>query len=131
MNWRDMLSMISSPEPLSSQLWPFCPLQVGASGFLPLDAEEVKVRIAVPSTRITAVIKRKFSFFMVVVLLFDAIFSENVTANLKIVAGGDKHKQTNSRFRVMECLKCPVNCPGLLASRGQVHLSIFAGNKAV
>ena len=96
MNWRDMLSMISSPDPLSSQLWPFCSLQVGGSGFLPLDAEDVKLINAVPSTRITAAIKRRFSFFMVVVLLFDVMFPENVTANLKIVGMGDKRKLTNS-----------------------------------
>lgn len=91
-----MLSMISSPEPLRSQLWPFLPLQVGVSGFLPLDAEEVKEIKAVPSTRITATINRRFSFFMVVVLLFDVMFPENVTTNLKIVSTRDKQKQTNS-----------------------------------
>jgi len=66
-----MLSMISSPVPflgaLISQAGAFFWQQVGASTFLLLGDEEVRVIKAVPRTRIAAVINSILIFFMVVV----------------------------------------------------------------
>jgi hypothetical protein len=75
---------------------------VGVSIFLPLEAEEFREINAVASAMIAAVIKRRFSFFMVVVLQFDETIGENVTANLKFVGGRGKRKLTNRQIGEME-----------------------------
>ena len=129
-NWRDMLSMISSPDPfelpLFSQPGLFFSQQVGVSIFLPLEAEEFREINAVASAMMTAVKKRRFSFFMVVVLQFDETIGENVTANLKFVGRRGKGKLTNSRIGEMEWQKQPLNCFMAFWVTGQLHLSIFA-----
>lgn len=72
MNWRDMLSMINSPDP--ERLFSvghsvaFFLQQVGASAFLTSDAEEVKDTNAVPMAIIKVAKNSRLIFFMVVVL---------------------------------------------------------------
>jgi hypothetical protein len=70
-NWRDILSMISSPVPFlgvfTSQSGSFFWQQVGSSIFLLLGDEEVRVMKAVPRTSTAAVINSILIFFMVVV----------------------------------------------------------------
>lgn len=113
MNWLDMLSMISSPEPLfffSSHFSSFFLQQVGAVVFLPSDAEELSEIKAVPMAITKAAMNSRLIFFMVVVLQFDETICENVTVNIKILWTGRNQNLTKRRIRAMERQKWVVNC---------------------
>lgn len=73
-NWRDMLSMIISPELFFlfsvGHSVAFFLQQVGASAFLTSDAEEVNDTNAVPMAMINVAMNSRLIFFMVVVLSF-------------------------------------------------------------
>lgn len=116
MNWRDTLSIISSPEPdlglRLSQFSIFFLQQVGGSACLPSDAEEVKEKKAVPMAITKAMMNSRLIFFMVVVLEFDETIGENVTTNLKIVGWRCKRKLTKRLIGAMDCHKKGVNCSG-------------------
>jgi hypothetical protein len=113
MNWLDMLSMISSPEPLflfSSHFSVFFLQQVGDAGFLPSDAEELSETKAVPMAMTKAAMNSRLIFFMVVVLQFDETICENVTVNIKILWTGHNRNLTKRRIGAMECQNRVVNC---------------------
>ena len=108
-----MFSMIISPEPVlpgSLHSAAFFWQQVGASGFLPSEAEEVKEINAVPMARMKAAIKRKLIFFMVVVLHFDVSRAKNVTVNIKFLLRGRNGNLIKCVIRVMERGNRGVNC---------------------
>lgn len=105
MNWRDMLSMISSPEPVfvgSAHSWAFFLQQVGSAGFLPSDAEELSEIKAVPMAMTKVAMNSKLIFFMVVVWLFDETIVENVTVNINFLFAQDNWKLTKRWIGVME-----------------------------
>lgn len=90
MNWRDILSMISSPERLflssGAHLLSIFLQQVGerVALFLP-DTEDVKTIVPRASTGTKAAKISRLLFFMVVVLKLDESIGQNVTINLNFI----------------------------------------------
>jgi hypothetical protein len=89
-NWRDILSMINSPESFflftGLQLFSIFLQQVGEGFFaFSSEAEEVKTIAPIASKMATAVKISRFPFFMVVVLKFDESIGQNVTINLNFI----------------------------------------------
>ncbi len=112
-NWRDMLSMMSSPGPLFlfSSLHCFSVfLQLEGDWLLFLsEAEEVNTISPAPSARTNAITINLFLFFMVVVLQFDESIGENVTVNIKFTPKCSKPNLMNSQTLAIECGNHPMN----------------------
>ena len=113
MNWRDILSIMSSAGPLflffSLHCFSVLLQQEGDWLFFLSEAEEVKTISPAPKTRINAIMRKWLPFFMVVVLQLDESISENVTVNIKFTLIIDKLKLMNRQILAMECRKLLMN----------------------
>lgn len=118
-NWRDIFSIISSPDPLFLSFCFSQPVaewqQAGVSFLFSPDAEEVKVKARPASITAAVIIAIRVFRFMVMVLGFDECFSEFVTANLQILFPPFKSRFMNSGIFLSGCgnqgMKCRIRAP--------------------
>ena len=130
-NWRDILSMISSPVRFflfsRGHLLSIFLQQVGGGMLLFLsEAEEVKTIVPRVNTSIKAAKISRLLFFMVVVLKFDESIGQNVTINLNFILVWSVDELMTGRIRVMKCSKTGMIVP---RSSAGVASSIYICHK--